>query len=42
MARVLIANPFQRRAIAHARVKTDNVDAAMLATRHAAGLLPEV
>lgn len=42
VARVLIANPMQVKAIAHARVKTDEVDAAILAQLHAAGFLPEV
>jgi transposase len=42
VARVLIANPLQLRAIAYARVKTDKIDAAMLARLHAAGFLPEV
>jgi transposase len=42
VARVVIANPLQMRAFAHARVKTDKVDAAMLAKLHASGFLPEV
>lgn len=42
VARVVIANPLQVRAIAHARVKTDKVDARILAELHAAGFLPEV
>jgi transposase len=37
--RVVIANPLQVKAIAHARVKTDKVDAASL---FAAGYLPEI
>lgn len=41
-ARVVVANPLQVRAIAHARVKTDKVDAAILAKLHASGFLPEV
>ena len=41
-ARVVIANPLQVKAIAHARVKTDKVDAKILAQLHAAGFLPEV
>ena len=41
-ARVVIANPMQVKAIAHARVKTDKVDAKILAQLHAAGFLPEV
>ncbi len=40
--RVIIANPLQVRAIAHAKVKTDKIDAAVLAKLHAAGFLPEV
>ena len=40
--RVVIANPLQVRAIAHAKVKTDRIDAAYLARLHAAGYLPEV
>lgn len=40
--RVIIANPLQVKAIAHARVKTDKVDAKILAQLHAAGFLPEV
>ena len=38
----MIANPLQVKAIAHARVKTDKVDAEILAQLHAAGFLPEV
>jgi|SoiMethySBSTD1v2_1073268.scaffolds.fasta_scaffold5310759_1 hypothetical protein len=38
----LIANPLQVRAIAHAKVKTDRIDAVVLAKLHAAGFLPEV
>jgi transposase len=40
--RVIIANPLQVKATAHARVKTDKVDAKILAQLHAAGFLPEV
>lgn len=40
--RVAIANPLQVRAIAHAKVKTDKIDAMVLAKLHAAGFLPEV
>lgn len=40
--RIAVANPRQVRAIAHARVKTDKIDAAILARLHAAGFLPEV
>ncbi len=42
VARVIIANPLQVRAIAHAHVKTDKIDAGVLASLHAAGFLPEV
>lgn len=42
VARVVIANPLQVKAIAHARVKTDKVDARILAQLHAANFLPEV
>jgi transposase len=40
--RVVIANPLQVRAIAHAKVNTDKIDAAVLAKLHASGFLPEV
>lgn len=42
VARVVIANPLQVKAIAHAHVKTDKVDAGTLASLYAAGYLPEV
>ncbi len=42
VARVVIANPLQVKAIAHAHVKTDKVDAATLVSLHAAGYLPEI
>lgn len=42
VARVAIANPLQVKAIAHAPVKTDKVDAGILASLHAAGCLPEI
>ncbi|MFL0690707.1 MAG: IS110 family transposase [Agrobacterium tumefaciens] len=42
VTKVVIANPLQVKAIAHARVKTDKVDARILAQLHAAGFLPEV
>jgi len=42
VARVIIANPLQVKAIAHAHVKTDKIDAGVLASLHAAGFLPEV
>ena len=40
--RVVVANPLQVRAIAAARVKTDKIDARVLAKLHATGFLPEV
>ena len=40
--RVIIANPLQVKAIAHAPVKTDKVDAGTLASLFAAGFLPEI
>jgi transposase len=39
---IAIANPMQVKAIAHARVKTDKVDAGTLASLFAAGYLPEI
>ena len=36
------ANPLQVKAIAHAHVKTDKVDAVTLASLHAAGYLPQI
>lgn len=39
---VVVANPKQVRLIAHAKVKTDATDAAVLARLYASGLLPEV
>jgi transposase len=42
VARVIIANPLQVKAIAHAHVKTDKIDAGVLANLYAAGYLPEV
>lgn len=42
VARVVIANPVQVKAIAHAHVKTDKVDAGTLASLYAAGYLPEI
>ena len=41
VGRVVIANPLQVKAIAHAHVKTDKIDAGVLASLHAAGFLPE-
>lgn len=40
--RVVVANPLQVRAIASAQVKTDKIDARVLAKLHASGFLPEV
>jgi transposase len=40
--RVVIANPKQVRMIAHAKIKTDAIDAAVLAKLYASGFLPEV
>ena len=37
-----MANPLQVKAIAHAHVKTDKIDAGVLASLRAAGFLPEV
>lgn len=42
VARVIVANPMQVKAIAHARIKTDKVDAGILAQLQASGFLPEV
>jgi transposase len=42
VAQVVIANPLQVKAIAHAHVKTDKIDAGVLASLHAAGFLPVV
>src|SRR6201984_2507598 len=42
VARVIIANPLQVKAIAHAHVKTDKIDAGTLASLRAADFLPEV
>lgn len=40
--RVIVANPLQVKAIAHARIKTDKIDAGVLASLRAADFLPEV
>ena len=40
--RVVIANPLQVRAIWHAMVKTDKIDAAVMVKLHTSGFLPEV
>ena len=42
VGRVVIANPKQVRMIAHAKIKTDKIDAAALAQLYASGFLPEV
>ncbi len=42
VARVIVSNPQKTRAIAEARVKTDKVDAQVLAQLLAAGFLPSV
>src|SRR3954464_2370470 len=42
VARVIVANPLQVKAIAHARIKTDRIDAGVLAQLRAADFLPEV
>ncbi len=42
VARVIVANPMQVKAIAHARIKTDKIDAGILAQLQASGFLPEV
>jgi len=42
VARVVIANPKQVRIIAHAKIKTDTIDAGVLAQLYASGFLPEV
>ena len=40
--RVVIANPKQVRIIAHAKIKTDTIDASVLGQLYARGFLPEV
>ncbi len=42
VSRVIISNPLLVRAIAWAKVKTDKIDASVLAKLHASGFLPEV
>ncbi len=42
VARVIVANPLQVKAIAHARVKTDKIDAGVLASLRAADFLPDI
>lgn len=40
VARVIVANPLQVRLIAESRIKTDKIDAAILAQLYASGFLP--
>jgi transposase len=42
VAKVVIGNPKQVRAIAHAKIKTDTIDAGELAQLYASGFVPEV
>ena len=42
VGRVIVANSREVRVIAHAKIKTDKIDAAVLAQLHASGFLPEV
>ncbi len=42
VARVIVANPLQVRLIAESRIKTDKIDAAILAQLYASGFLPQV
>ena len=42
VARVIVANARDVHVIAHAKIKTDKIDAAVLARLHAAGFLPGV
>lgn len=42
VAKVIVANPLQVRPIAEAKVKTDKIDAAVLAQLYASGFVPEV
>jgi transposase len=42
VGRAIVANPLQVKAIAHAHVKTDKIDAGVLASLRAAGFLPEI
>src|SRR6266702_4032345 len=42
VGRVIVANPLQVKAIAHAHVKTDKIDAGVLASLRAANFLPEI
>ena len=40
--KIVIANPIQVRMIAHAKIKTDTIDASVLAQLYASGFLPQV
>jgi transposase len=42
VGRVIIANPRQVRLIAHAKIKTDTIDATVLTKLYASNFLPEV
>jgi transposase len=42
VGRVIVANPLQVKAIAHAHVKTDKIDAGILSSLRAADFLPEI
>jgi hypothetical protein len=42
LARVVTANPLQVKAIVHAHMKTDKIDAGVLASLYPAGCLPQV
>ena len=42
VGKIVAANPLQVRLIAHAKIKTDKIDAGVLAQLHATGFLPEV
>ncbi|MBO1326686.1 hypothetical protein [Acetobacter garciniae] len=41
-ARSIVANPMQVKAIVHARIKTDKIDAGILAQLQASDFLPRV
>jgi transposase len=42
VGRIAVANPLQVRLIAQEKIKTDKLDAAVLAQLHASGFLPEI
>jgi transposase len=42
VGRIAVANPLQVRLIAHAKIKTDKIDATVLAQLYASGFLPEI